>query len=130
MGINVVHPRPSAPRLVAQHRLVTGAILALLAVAACALVATQIAGQDRSVSQVAPAADAWPGELVASERAAIEAALGSPDPRTRRLAVSVAAGEAGALALADGSVLHHHGVNTAIAPEGRASSRAERFHHR
>lgn len=130
MGINVVHPRVTAPRLVGRHTQLTGAILALLAVTACLLVLTQIARDDRSVSQVPPAAHGWPGELVASERAAIEAALGSPDPRTRRLAVSVAAGEAGALAPADGSVLHHHGVNTASAPESRESARVERFHHR
>jgi hypothetical protein len=107
-------------------------ILATLAVAlavAGAIAATQIAGQQGSVSQAPPPAHALPGTLTGSERAAVTAALRSPDAHTRRLAISVAAGEAGSLALADPSTLHHHGVNTAAAPERDHPRSSERFHH-
>lgn len=130
MGINVVHARATAPRRSTRGTELTGAIVALLAMAGGLFALAQIAGQEPSVSQAPPPAHAWPGELAGSERAAVNVALGSPDARTRRLAVSVAAGQAGALALADPSILHHHGLNTADAPEDHESHGAERFHHR
>lgn len=130
MGINVVHPCMTSRRRLRRGTELGGAILALLVLAGFALALVQIRGQERSVSNAPPPAHAWPGQLAASERAAVKAALGSPDARTRRLAVSVGAGEAGALALAGPAALHHHGVNTAGAPEDHESRAAERFHHR
>jgi hypothetical protein len=118
-------PAPAATRPTGTRAV----ILATLAVAG-AIAATQIAGQQGSVSQAPPPAHASPGTLTGSERAAVTAALRSPDAHTRRLAISVAAGEAGSLALADPSTLHHHGVNTAAAPERDHPRSSERFHHR
>jgi hypothetical protein len=79
----------------------------------------------------AAAAEGRPWSLSASERATVAAALGSPDARTRRLAMSVAAGEAGASALANPAILHHHGIDTAtVSVLNPAVAAAERFHHR
>jgi hypothetical protein len=69
--------------------------------------------------------------LTATERAAVVAALSHGDPRQRRIAIHVAAGEAGASALADPAILHHHGIDTSRRPpRPRAEVAAERFHHR
>jgi hypothetical protein len=133
MRINLMHPeltvpRPTAPRPVVLPALAV-ALVAALAVA-FAFAAAQIAGPESSAPQAKPHAHASPGTLTRSERAAVTAALRSPDAHTRRLAISVAAGEAGSLALADPSTLHHHGVNTAAAPAHHESGSPERFHHR
>ena len=74
---------------------------------------------------------AWPGKLTAAERAAVVAALSSRDAGTRRQAEQVAEGRAGALALADPAILHHHGVDTSAAAQPHpAAGAADRFHHR
>jgi hypothetical protein len=73
---------------------------------------------------------ASPGGLTAGESAAVGAALRSPDARRHRVAIAVAAGEAGSLALAEPSALHHHGLDAAAARQGHGSQRPERFHHR
>ena len=90
----------------------TGRVAAVLLVVSCVLVLIQIGDIEPPLPKAAQPARAWPGELTAGERAAVDAALGSTGPRGRAVALEVAAGEAGALALGDPSVLHHHGVNT------------------
>ena len=75
------------------------------------------------------AADAYPGGLTRSERAAVRASLQSDDPGRRALAVSVAAGEIGASALADPAILYHHGVDTSAAANSDGLA-ADRYHHR
>jgi hypothetical protein len=90
----------------------TGRVAALLLVVSCGLVLIQIGDIEPPLPKAAKPAQAWPGELTAGERAAVNAALGSTGPRGQSVALEVAAGEAGALALGDPSVLHHHGVNT------------------
>ena len=79
-----------------------------------------------------PTAAATSADLSVSEQAAVYAALASGDPRLARIAEDVAAGRAGALALADPGVLRHHGVDTSARPPARFRSRAagDRFHHR
>ena len=106
-----------------------GALIAALAVTG-ALAATELAGEDGSGRTPPAPAHAWPGGLTAGERAAVTAALRSPDAQTPRLAIAVAAGEAGSLALAEPSVLHHHGVDAAAARQGHDAESPERFHHR
>jgi hypothetical protein len=106
-----------------------GALIAALAVTG-ALAATELAGEDGSGRTPPAPAHAWPGGLTAGERAAVTAALGSPDAQTHSLAIAVAAGEAGSLALAEPSVLHHHGVDAAAARQGHDAESPERFHHR
>ena len=90
----------------------TGRVAALLLVVSCGLALIQIGDIEPPLPKTAQPAQAWPGELTAGERAAVVAALGSSEPRGRGVALEVAAGEAGALALGDPSVLHHHGVDT------------------
>jgi hypothetical protein len=69
--------------------------------------------------------------LTAPEQAAVVAALSRGDSRQRRIASQVAAGEAGASALADPAILHHHGIDTSWRPtRPRGELGAERFHHR
>lgn len=65
------------------------------------------------------ATEVSPGALTAEERAAVAAALVADDARTRRMAVSVALGEAGITALGDPALLHHHGIETWRHPRGR-----------
>jgi hypothetical protein len=50
--------------------------------------------------------------LTPQERCAVRAALASGDARRVRVAGEVVRGEAGALALADPWILHHHGLDT------------------
>jgi hypothetical protein len=45
-------------------------------------------------------------------------ALSHGDSRQRRIAVKVAAGKAGASALADPAILHHHRTDTSRRPGG------------
>jgi hypothetical protein len=74
---------------------------------------------------------ALPGLLTATEQAAVIEALLHGDSRQRHIASQVAAGVAGASALADPAILHHHGVDTSrrpARPTGEVG--AERFHHR
>jgi hypothetical protein len=75
-------------------------------------------------------ARAFPGALTTAERAAVAAALTSPDPRRQRIARQVAAGQAGASALADPQILHHHGVDTSRIAVRDNELAAQRFHHR
>jgi hypothetical protein len=108
------------------------AVVAVMLAAAAGIAAMGGFGEPSLSEQASPpAAEAWPGRLTADERAAVSAALASDDERTRGLAVSVAAGEAGVSALADPAILHHHGVDTS---ETRAPRRTQlaplRFHHR
>jgi hypothetical protein len=78
--------------------------------------------------QTAPApAHAWPGGLTVGERAAVAAALRSPDVRTHRVAIDVATAEAGSLALAEPSALHHHGLHAAAARQGDGAQGLDRF---
>ena len=106
-----------------------GALVAALAVTGV-LAATELAGEDGSAPTVPAPAHAWPGGPTAGERAAVTAALRSPDARRHRIAIAVAAGEAGSLALAEPSVLHHHGVDAAAARQGHDAESPDRFHHR
>ena len=106
-----------------------GLLVAALAVTGV-LAATQLVGEDGSVRTVPAPGHAWPGGLTADERAAVSAALRSPDARTHRVAIAVAAGEAGSLALAEPSALHHHGLDAAAVQEGHDAQRPDRFHHR
>jgi hypothetical protein len=106
-----------------------GLLVAALAVTG-ALAATDLAGVDGSEPTATVSTRAWPGELTAGERAAVTAVLASPDAQTHRLAIAVAAREAGSLALAEPSALHHHGVEAAAARHGHGAESPERFHHR
>jgi hypothetical protein len=105
-------------------------VVALAVVATCALALSQIWSMEPSLTGTPAPAQAWPGKLTAAERASVTAALGSTDARSRELAESVAAGEAGALALGDPRVLHNHHVNTAAATGGDEPARPDDFHHR
>jgi hypothetical protein len=80
-------------------------------------------------TQGVESAKPWPGRLNAQERAGVAAALRSGDARSARIAGDVAAGFAGASALADPATLHHHGLNTATVPRDRNEA-GIRFHHR
>ena len=126
-----------SPKVIGRSRVALWGVRVLAlaaAVAAAAAFAVQQGGSSRDDGRPAAvqirAAKAFPGRLTAAERAAVTAALGSNDDRVRRLAASVAAGEAGALALGDPGILHHHGVDTAARRAAPASGAAERFHHR
>jgi hypothetical protein len=79
-----------------------------------------------------PTAAAISAELSVSEQAAVYAALASGEARLERIAEDVAAGRAGASALADPQILRHHGVDTSARPPARFRVRAaaDRFHHR
>jgi hypothetical protein len=78
-----------------------------------------------------PQRGASPGALTATEGAAVVEALAHGDSRQRRIAIEVAAGEAGASALADPAILHHHGIDTSRRPARPTGELgAERFHHR
>jgi hypothetical protein len=143
MRINLMQTHATAPRSTVRRtgpegalarrrkarRRSAGALIAALAVTG-ALAATELAGEDGSGRTPPAPAHAWPGGLTAGERAAVTAALGSPDAQTHSLAIAVAAGEAGSLALAEPSVLHHHGVDAAAARQGQDAESPERFHHR
>ena len=118
-----------APRRKARRGKSAGALVAALAVTG-ALAATELAGEDGSVRTVPAPAHAWPGGLTVGERAAVAAALRSPDARTHRVAIDVAAAEAGSLALAEPSTLHHHGLHAAAARQGDGAQGPDRFHHR
>jgi hypothetical protein len=93
-------------------------LLAAAACAAAALPSSAVAGTygaQRSTGDV----------LTAEDLCAVRAALGSGDARRERVAREVLAGSAGALALGDPSILHHHGLNTAarcVTPEGALTS--------
>ena len=70
------------------------------------------------------------GPPVATGQAAVVAALTHGDSRQRRIASQVAAGRAGAFALADPAI-PHHGINTSRHPvRPTAELGAERFQHR
>jgi hypothetical protein len=120
---------PIARRRKARRGKSAGALVAALAVTG-ALAGTELARENGSVRAVPAPGQAWPGELTAGERAAVTASLRSPDARTHRIAIAVAAGEAGSLALADPSALHHHGLDATPAREGDGEKGAEGFHHR
>ena len=144
MRINLMQTRATAPRpavrrtgpegTLARRRKArrgksAGLFVAALAVTG-ALAATELAREDGSV-QTAPArAHAWPGGLTAGERAAVTAALGSPNAQTHRIAIAIATGEAGSLALADPPALHRHGVDAPVARQGDDVQSPEGFHHR
>jgi hypothetical protein len=106
-------------------------VAAMLAAAGGVLAVSGLGEPSPSVQSTPAAAQAWPGTLTADERAAVAAALASDHARTRRLAGSVAAGEAGASALAAPGVLYHHGVDTSHTRAPRRTELAPlRFHHR
>ena len=94
------------------------ALLAAAACAAAALPSSAVAGTygaQRTTGDV----------LSADDLCAVRAALASGDARRERVAREVLAGSAGALALGDPWVLHHHGVNTApgcVTPDGGLTS--------
>lgn len=91
-----------------------------MAAAGCAIAIAELngSGEVSFSERSAPApAEAWPGKLTAREQAAVSAALEAPDARTRQRAGSVAAGEAGASALGDPAILHHHGLDTGAVPD-------------
>lgn len=78
-----------------------------------------------------PPRRADPGALTATEQAAVVEALAHGHARQRHIASQVAAGQAGASALADPAILHHHGIDTSRrVPRHRVEVAAERFHHR
>jgi hypothetical protein len=125
--------RPTTSRLQwRRSRLLAGLTVLLAAGSGFAIVElTGPAQEPLSERAIPAAAKAWPGTLTAGERAAVAKALASRDARNRDIAASVAAGQAGALALADPATLYHHGVNTAAtAPHDGGAAAAERFHHR
>src|SRR5512132_216175 len=138
MQTHATAPRPTARRTgpggaVARQRKARGrsaaALVAALAVTG-ALAAIELAGEDGSERTVPAPAHAWPGGLTAGERVAVTAALQSPDARTHSLAIAVAAGEAGSLALAEPLALHHHSADAAAATQGHGAQGPERFHHK
>ena len=131
--MNTTASRPDISRPVKSRRgQALAAVGALLVTGGFAL--AELTGPDESPfsEPVAPAtAVAWPGELTAAERAAVVAALSSRDADTRRRAEQVAEGRAGAVALADPAILHHHGVDTsAVAQPNPGTGAADRFHYR
>jgi hypothetical protein len=103
-------------------------LVALAVVATCGLALTLIWGMEPSLTSTPAPAQAWPGKL--AERASVNAALRSTDTRIHEIAESIAAGEAGALALGDPQVLHHHGLNTVANLGADDAARPDRFHHR
>lgn len=132
MSTTVSSP-PTTRRQQARRVRVAAATAGLVASAGIALSLIEASGPgewppSRDASPT-PAA-AWPGRLIADERAMIAAGLASRDSRIQRIAGSVARGETGALALADPWILHHHGVNTADQSRSTPEIAAERFHHR
>jgi hypothetical protein len=139
MQTQATAPRPTVRRTGPEDRLArrrkarrgksAGALVAALAVTG-ALAATELAREDGSMQTVPGPAHAWPAGLTAGERAGLTAALRSPDARTHRVAIAVAAGETGSLALADPSALHHHGLDVTAARQHDGGQGAERFHHR
>ena len=123
---------PNTRHLRERHARLFAGITALLAAAGCAIAIAELnrSGEVSFSERSAPTpAEAWPGELTAREQAAVSAALESRDARTRALAGSVAAGEAGASALGDPGILYHHGLDTGAVPDGERA-RTDRYHHR
>jgi hypothetical protein len=106
-----------------------GPVAALGCALAIAITFTLTGTQTDDRQEPRPRADA--GALTAMEQAAVVGALSGGDARQHRIASQVAAAQAGASALADPAILHHHGVDTSrrpARPTGEVG--AERFHHR
>ena len=131
--MNATATRPAISRRVKSRRGQALAAIGALVVAGGFALA-ELTGPDGSPlsEPVTPTtAVAWPGKLTAAERAAVVAALSSRDAGTRRRAEQVAEGRAGATALADPAILHHHGVDTsAVAQPNTGTTAADRFHYR
>ena len=127
--ISATLQQPQALRFPAsRRRRVAGGFGAVLAAAA---VAIGLAGVDKINPKDEPSpAQAFPGSLTAAERATAAEALTSPDSRRQRIGQQVAAGQAGASALANPTILHHHGVDTSRIVIRDTEVAAQRFHHR
>jgi hypothetical protein len=126
VNISLRHRRSATPA-----RRSAGALVATIgSLAATVSIIVAFAGgasDDRPSPQQLPTA----GTLTAQEEAAVVEALSQGDSRQRRIAIQVAAGEAGASALADPGILHHHRVDTsATSARPLREVAAERFHHR
>jgi hypothetical protein len=125
--------RHSAPRRSLRDRHIAVGLSALATagiIFALGLAPGPRSGSEDERADIAPAT-AFPGTLTRSERAAVAAALTAGDPRIRLIAREVAAGRAGASALADPAILHHHQLDTSRATAATAGRlAADRFHHR
>ena len=118
------HTAPTATRALA-------ACLATLAAVAVGWGLGRAAAPEETARPQPRPAQAHPATLTRPEQAAVLAALESDDPRRHALAVSVAAGELGASALADPAILYHHGVDTSAPANSRARRLpSDRYHHR
>jgi hypothetical protein len=134
MSTTVSHPIVARRFLASRRARLFAGVAGLLAATGLAFGLAERSGPGEappSGGAIPAVANPFPGTLTAGERAAVAAALASRDARIRRLAASVATGEAGASALAEPAIRHHHGVDTAAvqAPEPGAGA-ADRFHHR